>query len=289
MFIAPLLDALIRQALAEDLAGGDLTSDALFPRHSFVVGEAVAKSDLVVSGVDPFVRTFFLVAPGCRVEPLVEDGASVSAGTVLFRVEGETRGMLAAERTALNFLQQLSGTATLTRAFVDRAADRCRIVDTRKTIPGLRALQRAAVRHGGGSNHRDSLGSAVLIKDNHIAAAGGVKIAVERARAHAPHTTRIEIEVTDFDELDEALAASADIVMLDNFDDRQIREAVTRVAGRALVEVSGGITLDRVEVLAASGVDVISVGALTHSAPAADISLRLRAASADAPTLGGRP
>jgi nicotinate-nucleotide pyrophosphorylase (carboxylating) len=182
---------------------------------------------------------------------------------------------LMAERTGLNFAQRLSGVATLTRTFVDAVPDgaRLRIADTRKTTPGLRFLERYAVRVGGGHNHRDCLGSAVLIKDNHIVAAGGVRAAVERARAHAPHTSRIEIEVESLADLDEALAAGAEIVMLDNFDSQALRSAVEKARGRAIVEVSGGLTLARVKELAELGVDVASVGALTHSAPAADIGL----------------
>ncbi len=180
-----------------------------------------------------------------------------------------------AERTALNFLQHLSGIATLTRRFVDAAAGRARIVDTRKTTPGLRLLERQAVRHGGGHNHRNDLGSAVLIKDNHIAAAGSVTVAIHGARAYAPHTSKIEVEVTSQSELREALAAGADVILLDHFDDGAVHAAVSEVGGRAIVEVSGNVTLERASRLAQLGVDVISVGALTHSAPAADISLRL--------------
>lgn len=289
MLTPALLDSLIDQALLEDLAGGDLTSEALFREPSYSSGEVLAKSPLVLSGGEIFARVFFRVAPGSRVEQLVPDGTKVPAGTLLFRIEGETRGLLAAERTALNFLQQLSGTATLTARYVELARGRCRIADTRKTIPGLRALQRAAVRHGGGHNHRDCLGSAVLIKDNHIAAAGSVTTAVERARAYAPHTTRIEIEVTNLAQLEEALAAGADIIMLDNFTNEQLPRAVERAQGRALLEVSGGITGERIEFLAQLGIDVISCGALTHSAPAADISLLLQPVTEGAPVVPSSP
>ncbi len=191
------------------------------------------------------------------------------------RLRGRVASMLTGERVALNFLQRLTGIATLTRTYVQRltTGSHTRIVDTRKTTPGLRALERHAVRCGGAHNHREDLSSAILIKDNHIAAAGGVKSAVEAARNHAPHTTRIECEVDSLAQLDQALAAGADIVMLDNFDDDSVSEAIARNKGRAVLEASGGITLERVGSLSALGVDVISVGALTHSAPAADIGL----------------
>ncbi len=208
-----------------------------------------------------------------RVERRLADGERAQADDVLWIAEGATRSLLMAERTALNFAQRMSGVATLTRRFVDAlpAGALTRIVDTRKTTPGLRFLERYSVRMGGGHNHRDNLGSAVLIKDNHIVAAGGVQRALERAKQHAPHTSRLEIEVESLAMLDEALEAGADVVMLDNFAHDQIAVAVERAHGRALVEVSGGIRLERIAALAEAGVDVISVGALTHSAAAADI------------------
>jgi nicotinate-nucleotide pyrophosphorylase (carboxylating) len=278
MISSALLDDVVRRALSEDLSGGDLTAEAVIDENARAVADAIAKSELVACGAEVFARTFYAVDPGVRVEQLVPDGTLVSPGTVLWRVEGRTRSLLAAERTALNFVQRLSGTATITRRFVDALpqGSPTRIVDTRKTTPGLRMLERYAVRAGGGKNHRDCLGSAVLIKDNHIAAAGSIAEAVRRARDHAPHTSRIEIEVDTLEQLDEALRASADIVMLDNFDDHAIRVALERTRGKAMVEISGGITLPRVAHLGALGVDVISVGALTHSAPASDISLDLK-------------
>lgn len=271
-----ILEKVVLRALEEDLQGGDLTTMATVDEDQLGAADAIAKQDLVVSGTEAFSRCFHAVHPACRVERLMADGHRASAGDVLLRVEGPTRALLMAERTALNFLQSLSGTATLTRAYVDAASGRVRIVDTRKTLPGLRALQRQAVLHGGGRNHRDSLGSAILIKENHISAAGGLKPAVERARNAAPHTSRIEVEVETLEQVDEALSARADIIMLDDFTDDQVTEAVARISGRALVEVSGGITIERVKALADIGVDVVSVGALTHSAPAADISLLIR-------------
>ena len=270
-----LIDHLVDLALTEDLAGGDLTSEATVSADSRAVARAVAHSPLVVCGGDVFARVFYRVDPGLRVERRIADGERAKPNDVLWLAEGATRSLLMAERTALNFAQRMSGTATLTRRFVDALPDNAltRIVDTRKTTPGLRFLERYAVRCGGGYNHRDNLGSAVLIKDNHIVAAGGVRAAIERAQKHAPHTSRIEIEVESLEMLDDALDAGADVVMLDNFANDQIAVAVERAHGRAIVEVSGGITLERIPALAAAGVDVISVGALTHSAPAADIGL----------------
>ncbi len=272
-----LIDQLVELALNEDLAGGDITSEATVATSDRAIARAIAHSPLTVCGGDVFARVFYRVDPGVRVERRALDGERARPGDVLWIVEGATRSLLMAERTALNFAQRMSGTATLTRRYVDAlpANSRTRIVDTRKTTPGLRFLERYAVRTGGGFNHRNDLGSAVLIKDNHIVAAGGVREAIERAFAHAPHSSRIEIEVESLEMLDEALEAGAHVVMLDNFASSQIAAAVERAHGRAVVEVSGGVGLDRVHALAEAGVDVISVGALTHSAPAADIGLDL--------------
>jgi nicotinate-nucleotide pyrophosphorylase (carboxylating) len=270
-----LLDDVVERALAEDLAGGDVTSAATVAREERAVAKAVAHADLVVCGGALFARSFYKVDPGLRVEERAGEGSRAEPGDVLWLVEGSARSILMAERTALNFAQRLSGVATLTRRFVEAlpAGSKLRIADTRKTTPGLRFLERYAVRTGGGHNHRDCLGSAVLIKDNHIVAAGSIQAAIERARAVAPHTSRIEVEVDTLAQLDEALAAKAEVVMLDNFDDSAISAAVTKTQGRALLEVSGGITLERIPRLAQLGVDVVSVGALTHSAPASDIGL----------------
>jgi nicotinate-nucleotide pyrophosphorylase (carboxylating) len=276
MDVSALLDDLVDRALAEDLAGGDLTTEATVEPRARAVGRAIARQELVVSGGDVFARVFYRVDPGLRVERLLEEGAPAGRGDVLWQVEGSARSILMGERTALNFAQRMSGIATRARAFVGALprGSRTRITDTRKTTPGLRALERQAVRTGGAHNHRDTLGSAVLIKDNHIEAAGGIRIAIERARERAPHTSRIEIEVESLAALEEALAAGADVVMLDNFAPAEVAPAVLRAhAAGALVEVSGGITLERIGELARAGVDVISVGALTHSAPSADIAL----------------
>ncbi|MFZ5897514.1 MAG: carboxylating nicotinate-nucleotide diphosphorylase [Myxococcota bacterium] len=279
LLIDSLLDDIVTRALAEDLAGGDLTTEATIGPDERALGKAVAHSPLVVAGGDVFARAFWGVDRSLRVERLKADGERAQPGEVLFVVEGSARSILFGERTALNFVQRLSGVATLTRRYVDAlpAGSKTRIADTRKTTPGLRALERHAVRAGGGFNHRNDLGSAVLIKDNHIVAAGGIRPAIERARAYAPHTTRIEIEVETLSGLDQALSAGADVILLDNFEDADLEQALAHTHGRAVLEVSGGVTLDRIARLGAIGVDVISVGALTHSAPAADIGLDLEA------------
>jgi nicotinate-nucleotide pyrophosphorylase (carboxylating) len=275
--VGVVLDGTIARALAEDLGAGDLTTTATVMPDARAIARARAKSELVACGADVFARVFYTLDPGLRVERRVEEGTLVTPGTLLWIVEGATWPILMAERTALNFVQRMCGVATLTRRYVSAlpAGARTRVTDTRKTMPGLRALDRYAVRTGGGHNHRDSLGAGVLIKDNHIQAAGGIQAAVERARASAPHTTKLEVEVESLSELDEALAAGADIVMLDNFAPGELDQAVGRARGRALVEVSGQVGLDRIGELARLGVDVVSVGELTHSAPAADIALDL--------------
>jgi nicotinate-nucleotide pyrophosphorylase (carboxylating) len=275
------IDAVVTRALEEDLASGDLTSEACVSETSMARAEALARHEMVACGGEVFRRVFQLVDPTVEVTIVKSDGAVVRAGEVLWQVCGKARSVLMGERVALNFAQRMTGIATLARRYASAvpAGAHTRIADTRKTTPGLRALERYAVRTGGAHNHRDDLGSAVMIKDNHIVAAGGIAAAVARARERAPHTCRVEVEVTTHDELEQALAAGADIVMLDNMDDAAVRAAVERCRAEGapprgpIVEASGGITLERIPRLAAAGVDVISVGALTHSAPAADISL----------------
>ena len=269
---------IVSRALIEDLAGGDLTTDATVASELTGLGVATAKSPLLACGSTVAQAVFAAVDPKLEFETLVPDGMWVPADRALWEVRGAARSILMAERTALNFVQHLSGIATLAHRFMREipVGSSTRIADTRKTTPGLRALERYAVRAGGAHNHRDDVGSAILIKDNHIVASGGVAAAVLRARARAPHTSKIEIEVANMDQLEQALAAKVDVVMLDNFDLPQIRKAVSLIAGRALVEVSGNVTLERVADLARAGADVISVGALTHSAPAADVSLSIR-------------
>lgn len=264
---------IIDRALAEDLASGDVTSRASVPTDTETSARLIAKAPLCLAGIAVAAAAFHRVDPRIVVEPLVRDGEAAKPGALLARVRGDARSLLAGERTALNLLQRMCGVATLTRAHVDAAAGRCRITDTRKTMPGLRALDRYAVRCGGGHNHRNDLGAGVLIKENHIRAAGGITAAIAGARRHAPHTLRIECEVTDLRELREALEAGAEAILLDNMDDAAIAEAVKITGGRALLEVSGNVDLARVAAVAALGVDLISVGKLTHSAPAADISL----------------
>jgi nicotinate-nucleotide pyrophosphorylase (carboxylating) len=277
MLLSPQIDEVIERALAEDLASGDVTSEAVIHPDARGVARAIAKEPLIVCGGDVFARVFYRLDPGVRVERLKSEGDRANTGDVLWLAEGSTRTLLAAERTALNFAQRLSGIATLTARFVAAVPAGCglRIVDTRKTTPGLRVLERFAVRTGGGKNHRNDLGSAVLIKDNHIAAAGGVTEAVTFAKARAAHVTRVEVEVESLADLALALDAGAEVVLLDNFEPAELAEAVHRAKGRAVLEVSGGVTLDRIPEIARAGVDVVSIGALTHSAPAADISLEL--------------
>jgi nicotinate-nucleotide pyrophosphorylase (carboxylating) len=282
MLAPPLLDALIDRILDEDLAGGDLTTEACVDAGAAAIAEAVARKPLVVCGGAVFRRVFERLDPAARFESLIDDGVAVPVGAVIWRVHAKARALLSGERTALNLTQRMSGVATQARRYAEALpkGSRTRIADTRKTTPGLRALERYAVRVGGAHNHRDNLGSAVMIKDNHIVAAGGITAAIERARARAPHTSRIEVEVASLTELEQALAAKADIIMLDNFSLADVHTAVKRVGeipgARPLIEVSGGITLERIGELAAAGVDVISVGALTHSAPAADIAIDLK-------------
>lgn len=278
--IPSILDELLDRAFEEDLSGGDLTTEACVLPGARATATAVARKPLVVCGGEVFLRAFRRVDPSVETAVLVAEGVAVEKGAPLWRVTGSARSLLVAERTALNFAQRMSGIATAARTYAGAVApgSKTRITDTRKTTPGLRVLERYAVRTGGAHNHRDNLGSAVMIKDNHIVAAGGIAAAVERARARAPHTSRIEVEVANFAELDQALLAGADIIMLDNFSVDDVRAAVTLVSRRSvrpILEASGGITLERIRDLSEAGVDVISVGALTHSAPAADIALDL--------------
>jgi nicotinate-nucleotide pyrophosphorylase (carboxylating) len=270
-----LIDRMVGLALEEDLASGDVTTEACIDPVAESVAHAVARQSLVVCGGPVFARVFTRVDPGVVVTSAASDGARASAGERLWTVRGRARSLLMGERVALNFVTRMSGIATLTRTFVDAvpAGTKLRVVDTRKTTPGLRAFERYAVRAGGGRNHRDDLGAAVLIKDNHIAASGGVRAAIERARAYAPHTSKIECEVDTLEQLDEALAARADIILLDNMTNALIVEAVKRTDGRAFLEASGHITVERTAELALAGVDAVSIGALTHSARVADIGL----------------
>ena len=270
-----IIQKIVRNALEEDLGRGDLTTDACVPNNLRGAAALVARKTVVISGLEVFREVYSQVDPTIAISLHAEDGDKVAAGHNVATVYGSAGSILRGERVALNFVQRMSGVASLTRQYVEAlpAGSRTRIADTRKTTPGLRAFERYAVRCGGGHNHRDDLSAAILIKDNHIAAAGGVAEAIRRARAFAPHTSKIECEVDTFAQLDEALAARADIVLLDNFDDTTLVEAVKKIDGRAIVEVSGGVTLSRIAIIANAGVDVISSGALTHSAPAVDLGL----------------
>lgn len=265
----------VARALAEDLGRGDITTDACVPEGLAGSCAFRARSPLVTAGGAIIPEVFRQIDGRVRVHELMADGTVLAHGGVMAQVSGPAASILKGERVALNFVQRLCGTATLTRRFVDAlpAGSRTRIVDTRKTTPGLRALERLAVRAGGGHNHREDLSSAVLIKDNHIAAAGGVEPAILRCRERAPHTSRIECEVDSLAQLEQALAARADIVLLDNFSNDMVAQAVRINNGRAILEASGNVSLARVGELAELGVDIISIGALTHSAPAADIGL----------------
>ena len=270
-----LIARAIEQALAEDLGvRGDLTTDATVPRGTMSTATFGARRAGVISGLAVAEAAFHALDPSVVFEPLVRDGARVEAGSVAARVAGSAHALLTGERVALNFLSHMSGIATLTRRYVDLVAGtRARIVDTRKTTPGLRAFEKYAVRCGGGQNHRSGLYDAILIKDNHIVAAGGIAPALAAARAHAGHMVKIEIEVTSLDELAEALQHPVDAVLLDNMEPPMLREAVALVDGRAITEASGGVSLDTVRAIAESGVDLISIGALTHSAPILDLGL----------------
>lgn len=269
--------ALVDLALAEDLGPGDLTS-RLLPTDRRGEAVLIAKSALVFSGAEVLRAVFERVDPTIAVEQRAPDGAELAPGEVAARVEGPVRRLLEAERTALNFVQRLSGVATLTHAAVRKLhGTSTRVVDTRKTTPGFRVLEKAAVRHGGGTNHRFGLFDGVLIKDNHVDAAGGIGAAIEAARRAAHHLVKIECEVRTLEELDQALESGADVVLLDNMDAAAMTEAVRRnrtCAKPALLEASGNVTLDRLPEIAATGVDLVSMGALTHSAPAADLSLK---------------
>ena len=272
----PRIDHLIDLAIEEDAGLGDLTSRAIFSAHHRSRGFIDAKQDLVVCGTTVATRVFERVDPKIKVTTLVHDGERVQPGTNVLGLSGPTASLLTAERTALNFMQRLSGIATLARKFADAVADTgVRIVDTRKTTPGWRALEKYAVRCGGCFNHRSSLGEHVLIKDNHIAAAGSLAKAVDLARRAAPHLSKIEVEAKTLAEVREALRAEAEVILLDNMTPDLIRRAISLIGGAAVVEVSGGVRFDTLRDFAISGVNVISIGALTHSATAVDLSLTI--------------
>jgi nicotinate-nucleotide pyrophosphorylase (carboxylating) len=271
------LQKLVKFSLMEDLGSGDLTTNSIVPPDDVSTGYIIAREAGVVAGLFLARAVFQCLDPVMEFRAGLRDGESMEPGRILAEIKGNTRALLSGERLALNFLQRMSGIASATARLVELiSGERARIVDTRKTTPGLRVLEKYAVRVGGGGNHRLGLYDAVLIKDNHIKIAGGIKAAVEKARQGCPHTVKIEVEVEDLDGVEEALAARVDIIMLDNMKPENMRKAVTLVAGRALVEASGGISARNIRDVASTGVDLISVGALTHSVKSLDIGLDLK-------------
>ncbi len=270
-----LVEPIVRAALFEDLGrAGDITTDAIVPAEARVEAVMAARQEGVLAGLEAGLLAFELLDPGLEIERLCRDGSRVERGQKVAVIRGRARAVLAAERTALNLVCRLSGVATATRSLVDAIrGHKAKIVCTRKTTPGLRILEKEAVRLGGGANHRFGLDDAMLIKDNHVALAGGVAAALERARAHAGHLVKIELEVDTLDQLAEALRHGVDAVLLDNMEPPTLRRAVEMVAGRAVTEASGRITRDTAPAIAAAGVDLISSGWITHSAPILDLGL----------------
>lgn len=271
------IDNIVMNALKEDMPMGDVTTDSTIGADAVSKAVLIAKDTGIVAGLDVAERVFRLLDTNVGFKRHVQDGASVRKGDIIAEIEGNTRALLKGERTALNLLQRLSGIATKTNEFSSRIKDLpANVVDTRKTTPGLRYLEKYAVKVGGGHNHRFCLSDGVLIKDNHIQAAGGIKKAIELVRGRIPHTIKIEVETETIDQVKEALEAKADIIMLDNMSLEMMKEAVTLIDGKALVEASGNVVLNTVRDIALTGVDIISVGELTHSVKAFDISMRFR-------------
>ncbi len=286
MLTTATIEAAVRNALTEDAPWGDITGDVFVPAEATATAELRAREDGVFAGGEVFAAAFALTDPTIDVDVQVTDGESFSAGQVLASVSGPARGVLRAERIALNFTQRMSGIATLTRAFVDAAGGRTRIADTRKTTPGLRAFEKHAVRCGGGHSHRFGLSDAVMVKDNHlgvlIGTGGDVTAALLAARERLGHTTMIEVEVDRLEHIPAVLDGGADIIMLDNFSLADLRRGVALIGDAAIVEASGNVSLETVEAIAATGVDVISSGALTHSVRSIDLGLDLALAAAAA-------
>lgn len=275
MLLMQKVDKIIIEALKEDMNYGDITSDTLINENQKSKAKLIAKEDGILAGCDVFTRVFSLVDKHIKTNLFFKDGDSVKKDDIIGKLYGPTRSILKCERTALNLLQRLSGIATMTNSYVKEIEGMpVRIVDTRKTTPGLRELEKFAVRAGGGFNHRFNLSDAVMIKDNHIKAVGSISKAVEIAKANIPHTMKIEVEVEDLDQLREALDSKADIIMLDNMTTDMMKEAVELSNNRAIIEASGNVTKGRIKDIAETGVDVISTGAITHSVKALDISLR---------------
>jgi len=276
--ITPLVEQLVNLALSEDVGRGDATARSVLFEPVMAKAQILAKEHLVVCGHDLAAFAMFRVDPSIKFEALVSEGSEVEPGTAIAQISGQGRALLAGERTVLNFLMHLSGIATLTRKYVKIVAatgTKAKIVDTRKTTPGWRLLEKYAVACGGGANHRMDLASGILIKENHIAMCDSTGEAVERARKLAPHSLRIEVEVRSIEEMEEAIEAGTDVVLLDNMTPETMAKAVAQAAGRVLIEASGGINLETVADVARTGVDLISVGRLTHSAPAVDLSLQV--------------
>jgi nicotinate-nucleotide pyrophosphorylase (carboxylating) len=274
--VSPQIERLIRDALDEDIGAGDLATMATISADARGKGLFRAKKDGVVAGLVLLDRIFYFIDHRVSVRLLVQDGAAVQSGTVVAEAAGPVRALLLGERTALNFLQRLSGTATLTAKLVDAVKDfSCKVLDTRKTTPGLRTLEKYAVRMGGGTNHRIGLYDAALVKDNHIEATGSIADAVKAVRRHAPFMAKVEVEVGNMKQVQEAIDAGADVIMLDNMNLAQMTEAVKLINQRAGVEASGGITLESIRPIAETGVDFISSGALTHSAPVVDFNMKI--------------
>jgi len=268
---------IIEKALSEDIGLGDVTSEATIPGGSTSTAEILAKQDLVLAGLDVSLEVFHFLDAAIQFTRFAQDGDKIKSGKVIARVSGSTRVLLAGERVALNFLQHMSGIATLTSKYVEQLKGlKAQALDTRKTLPGLRQLEKYAVRMGGGTNHRFGLYDGVLIKDNHIKAGGSITKAIESARRNAHHLLKIEVETKTLDEVREALAAKADIIMLDNMPLDMIREAVKLINGQVLAEASGNVTFETIREIGETGVDFISSGSLTHSAPAADISMKIK-------------
>ena len=271
------IDKVVLNALEEDMPYGDVTTDNLISDEDFTEAKFIAKADGVISGMPVAARVFELIDSRTSLEILKNDGECVQKGDIIAILRGPTAAVLKGERTALNLMQRMSGIATRTRVFTELVKDYpVSVADTRKTTPGLRYLEKYAVRCGGGRNHRYSLSDAVMLKDNHIAAGGGILSAVRKVRANIPHTVKIEVEVENMDMVRDAVESGADIIMLDNMNEAAMAEAVRYIAGRALVEASGDVTEERICAIAETGVDIISIGRITHSVKALDISLRFR-------------
>jgi nicotinate-nucleotide pyrophosphorylase (carboxylating) len=271
-----MIDRILRRALEEDLGPGDLTTNATIDPGLTGRASLIAKETLVLAGLPVFIKLFRILSDEITSEDYFEDGQLVRKGEKICQISGPANTILKGERTALNFLQRMSGIATLTKTYVDKVgSDRVKLVDTRKTAPGLRVFDKYAVRMGGGFNHRIGLYDGILIKDNHISAAGSISNAVDLAKRYVPHTIKVEVEVEGLEALEEAIQAGADVILLDNMSPQMLKEAVRLSKGRVPLEASGGINLKNIEQIAKTGVDIISVGALTHSAKAVDMSLEM--------------